>query len=270
MGEVATKGSISVEGKVPVHFLVPSSTVDIALFNLNDWEGVSRQIIFSCSAQAGLIRFSQDAIRTICGNLVQHCAGHTQTIAHQWKQSPWNLEKTYPIAELPVLHLHVQGFFSAIKTHLDLLAKLLSSEGIVNSVVHGFHKDKKKVGGAVLNMLRNNALKEKRVVAKIIDDLIVTETKEWIEDAVLIRDGLFLHPLDGIPQLMVRIDIMRTDKGLTVEYKAPEITKPEEIERFANGVVRFTKKFLDLIKKDSGIGSTDTQRAQILELTGES
>ena len=53
------------------------------------------------------------------------------------------------------LHSFVEAYFSGIKTILDILMQLLSTENIVSSNVHGFHKDKNDVGGKILKQLNN-------------------------------------------------------------------------------------------------------------------
>lgn len=71
--------------------------------------------------------------------------------------------------------------------------QLLSTENIVSSNVHGFHKDKNDVGGKILKQLNNNVPNQKRNTAEKIYTLINKHKNTWINDVVEFRDQL-THP----------------------------------------------------------------------------
>lgn len=93
-------------------------------------------------------------LRELCATSSTSCQPHIETFIQQWRTARFDLNKIIVYCQAPDLHMRIEAFFAGIKTLLDLLSKLLSSEKVVAGVVDGFHRAQGKYGGQVINALR--------------------------------------------------------------------------------------------------------------------
>ena len=136
------------EQKIPVILLDRSSVPAANLLNQNDWENNnSKRIVDSCQTYLGFVYYTYTKLEKALNKtaLQSLCAHHKSTLLDQWNHTPFKIEKISCLAEVPEIHLSMLGFFSGIKSFLDLLVELLSTEQIIASNVHGFHEKGDKI-----------------------------------------------------------------------------------------------------------------------------
>jgi len=170
----------------------------------------------------------------------------------QWeKQGQWRLNRCCYFVEIPEVHLFIQAFLGAVKALLDLLVQLVSTEDIVRTKVHGFHRDGARIGGKVLKILNNNAAASRKPVASRLSRFLEEEKTVWIDEVVRVRDDL-VHPDRGMSQVMFALEL-RSDQG---DLKLVRVVQPsvgseafdEYAERTLVHVERFSKAFLGLLR----------------------
>jgi hypothetical protein len=122
-----------------------------------------------------------------------------------------------------------------VKTLLDLVVQLLSTEGVVSAPIDGFHRIKGVFGGKVLNTLRNNAVMKDK--AAMIEDLISEHKAIWIDQAVLARDRL-IHPEKGLHQLMFHLELAQDGNSLTCVKIHPPLVGSMPIHLYAKDVLK--------------------------------
>jgi len=110
-----------------------------------------------------------------------------------WAKATWDLDRCDYLVEIPEFHLCVEAYLSTIKTLLDLLAQLVTTEGIVNKKVHGFHKKRSQVGGELLHVLEAKAYSAKKSIASQLHQQVQEHKAIWIDQVVQLRDNL-VHP----------------------------------------------------------------------------
>jgi hypothetical protein len=190
--------------KIPAILLDPASVSAFHIFNPNQWSGLSKAIVTSCAAQHGLLNYSVKKLHELFGNPEKICLPKINELKNQWTTSKWPIDKCKYLAEVPEVHLFIQVFLNSIKTFLDLIVQLISTENIVYKKIHGFHKKKKDPGGELLHTLKNKAANKK--LADSLFELIVEQKGKWIDDAVNARDSL-VHPEKGLMQVMFQLEI---------------------------------------------------------------
>ena len=162
----------------------------------------------------------------------------------------FDLQKLAFFAQQPDLHIRVEAFFSGVKTLLDLIVQLLSTEGIVAAAVDGFRRDQSGYVGRVLNALRNNAVKARKDAAAKLDALISEDKKAWIDQVIFARDQL-IHPEKGMYQLMFTLELSERDGQLILTKVHPPEIDSRPMQQFAQdtlkGVTTFSEKFLALL-----------------------
>ena len=237
--------------RIPVICIDKSSIDATEIFHSNSWYGASKGIIQSCWAEYSVLNFCIRQITDICHNPERVCREQIKTILHQWQIKKFDLKKVTIFSEVTELHIHIEAFFSEVKTLLDLLVQLLSSEKIVGVSVNGFHKDKKVYGGMVINALSNNALINRKEEAAKIKAIIYEHKSLWIDKAICARDQL-IHPTKGIHQLMFQLEFTEKAEGLVfVKANPPEIDSVP-IDQYAQRILRhasaFSSSFLGLMR----------------------
>lgn len=187
----------------------------------------------------------------MCDDAERVCANNIETIQQQWRTARFDLRKMVFFGQQPDLHIRIEAFFSGVKTLLDLLVQLLSTEKVVSEAVDGFHRAQNVYGGRVLNALRNNAMKNKKDAAAKLDALVSEQKTLWIDQVILARNQL-IHPEKGMHQLMFHLEFAEEDNVLEcVKVNPPEIDgKP--IHLYAQEVLRqaaaFSTSFLGLVR----------------------
>jgi len=138
--------------------------------------------------------------------------------------------------------MRIESFFAGVKTLLDLLAQLLSSEKIVAGVVDGFHRAQDVYGGKVLNALDNNALGNRKAAAAKVRELILAHKTLWIDEAILARDQL-IHPEKGMHQLMFQLDLAARGDTVVCERTNSPMIGVESIDNYARGALTHAQSF---------------------------
>lgn len=181
------------EAPIPVICVDPSSVAGAEMFNPNSWSGESKGIIQSCWTEYSVLHHCIAQISDMCNDAEHLCAKNIETIQQQWHAAKFELGRVAIFGQQPDMHIRIEAFFSGVKTLLDLLVQLLSTEKIVSSVVDGFHRMKDVYGGRVLNALGNNAQKNKKDAAAKLEAMISEHKKLWIDQVILARNQL-IHP----------------------------------------------------------------------------
>lgn len=237
--------------KIPTILLYPTSKSAYSIFNSNTWEGESKSIITSCAAQYSLLEYQVTKLPSLIQYSRGICEARFMELNNHWEKSPWDINKGDYLVEVPEFHLHIQAFLATIKTFLDLIVQLISTEGIVNKTVHGFHKKGKQVGGEVLQILETKAKPEKTYTARELFKLIDGQKTAWIDQAVNVRD-IMVHPVEGIAQVMFRLEIGQKQGNL----KLLKIIQPSlagvQFDQYSHMTLmqidNFSKRYVDIMK----------------------
>ena len=176
--------------RIPVVCADTSNVVGAGTFNPNLWSGASKGIVQSGWTEYSVLHHCVDQIADMCKNSRRLCQSHVETFQQQWRTARFDLAKVIVYGQVPDLHMRIEAFFGGVKTLLDLLAQLLSSEHIVAGVVDGFHRARDTYGGKILNALDNNALGNRKDAAAKVRALIVDHKALWIDEAIRARDHL--------------------------------------------------------------------------------
>jgi len=235
------------ETKIPVILLDESTTPAFSIFNPNDWDSKSKPIIHLCSVNYGLLIYTSKMINGIFEKAHALCSPSFESLTVQWKTSKWDLSKCTYFVDVPSLHLSIHSFLSSVKTFLDVIVQLISTEGIVSGDVHGFHKKGDNVGGKLLQILKNNTTKSNKDKALLLHDLIIDHKKLWIDTAVNSRD-LLIHP-GGFSKIMFALVLSERNGALTLD----QILKPSfddiTFDEYANNMLSSIETFANLFLK---------------------
>lgn len=237
--------------RVPVICADSSSITGAEIFNPNFWSGESKGVVQSCCTEYAVLHHCVNQIAGMCIHGESLCLPHVERIQHQWRMSKFDLERVVIFSEQPDLHIRIEAFFSGVKTLLDLLVQLLSSEKIVGGIVDGFHRVQGVYGGKVINSLANNALNGRKEAAAKMSALITEHKRLWIDQVILARDQL-IHPQKGMCQLMFQLNFAENGGGLVcLEVHPPEIAS-EPIDQFSERILKnataFSSSFLGLLR----------------------
>ena len=238
------------EDKIPVIFPHPTSWNSFHIFNPNDWAGESKAIVLSCAAQSSLIHYTSDRIEEVLKNADTLCQPGFLELDRQWRTSKWPLKKTYYLVEIPEAHLAIQGFHISIKTFLDTITQLISTEGIVAKKIHGFHKKGPTIGGELLEILKRPN-PPKAPVASSIEKLLLEHKSTWIDQAVNVRDDL-AHVKRGMTQVMFELSVKPEGEGLTLlKIRKPKVNN-KNVNEYAKKVIEhidnFSRQFLSILR----------------------
>ena len=235
------------EAKISTVLLHQSSVPAFSIFNPNDWSNESKQIVDLCAANYGLLKFTSEMIKDVFENANALCADSFKTLLSQWAMSKWEPSTCNYFVDVPQLHLSIHSFLSSVKTFIDVIVQLISTEGIVSSKIHGFHKKGNSVGGKLLQILNNNARAAKREKARSLHKLIIKHKRLWIDDAVNNRD-LLIHP-EGFSKIMFALALSEKNGDLCLD----EILKPSfsnmNFDKYAHNTLLHMETFSkDIIK----------------------
>lgn len=237
--------------RLPIICVDESALACATLFNPNLWAGKSKGIVQSCWTECSVLRHCVRQLKEMCAAADHLCAGHVDAIRKQWAVAEFDVQSVVIFGEVPDLHMRIEAFFSGVKTLLDLLVQLLSSERVVNVAVHGFHREKTIYGGALLNTLVRNASGAKKAVAKNMIALLGAHKAEWIDQAIGARDRL-IHPGEGTFQLMFQLGFIERNRELLCTGVSPPAVGSETIDRYSEWVLghaeTFASEFLTLLK----------------------
>lgn len=236
--------------KVPIICCHESTAPAFSIFNPNDWAGRSKSIIHLCAANYGLLIYTSQMISNTFTQADSLCAPSFSNLKSQYRMAKWPISNCTCFVDMPQLHLSIHSFLSEVKTFLDVLVQLTASEGIVSGEVHGFHKKGDDVGGKLLHILKNNAIKAKKNEALLLHDLIIEHKKKWIDDVVSNRD-LLIHP-ENFATIMFVLDISEKDGDLQLDGIIKPVMAGEEFDKYADGLLssigEFTNQFLKYLK----------------------
>ena len=209
-----------IEIKTPVILLHESSAPAFSIFNPNDWGSESKQIIDLCAINYGLLIYTSKMINNIFENAHVLCSSSLNNLKSQWGKAKWELSNCNYFVDVPQLHLSIHSFLSSVKTFLDVIIQLIGTEGLVSAEIHGFHKKGNIIGGQLIQILNNNAVKINKDKAIFLRDLIVRHKVLWIDDAVNNRD-LLIHP-EGFSKIMFAFVLSEENENIDLD----EILKP--------------------------------------------
>lgn len=235
---------------IPVICVDASSAAGAEIFNPNSWSGGSKGLVQSCWTEYSVLHHCVAQLSAMCDGAEKLCAKNFETIQQEWRMAKLDLQKFAFFAQQPDLHIRVEAFFSGVKTLLDLIVQLLSTEGIVAAAIDGFHRDQNGYGGRVLNALRNNAVKTRKDAAAKLDALVSEHKKAWIDQVIFARDQL-IHPEKGMHQLMFTLELSERDGQLILTRAHPPEVDSRPMQKFAQdtlkGVTSFSESFLRLL-----------------------
>jgi hypothetical protein len=245
------KSRTQTESRIPVILSANSNWPVYSIFNPNEWANDSKPVILSCAAQFALLRFAAVELEKTFREAKQLCQSKFLELSKQWEKAPWDTDRCIYWVEVPEVHLYVQVFLATTKTFLDLLAQLVSTEGIVNKKVHGFHKRHSIVGGRFLDTLSAKAAEETAEVATGLRELVERHKTVWIDQIVKARDDL-AHPERGMYQVVFQLEIQEADE----ELKRIRVLRPSVGERpfdeYAKEIIThaesFSREFLRILK----------------------
>jgi hypothetical protein len=238
--------------KIPLIWLDSTSKPAYSIFNSNNWAGNnSKAIITSCAAQYSLLEYQATKLPSLIQYSRKICELRFKELQNQWDKLPWDVNKSDYLVEVPEFHLNIQAYLATIKIFLDLIVQLISSEGIVNTAVQGFHKKGEIIGGKLLNILENNAKQEKSDTARKLLKFIAEQKNVWVDQAVNVR-GLLVHPDEGMHQVMFRLDIGYRNGKLKLQRVLQPSLAGMQFDQYAQitlmQVEYFSKNFLELLK----------------------
>jgi hypothetical protein len=178
----------------------------------------------------------------MCGNAEGLCQNQIKSIQQQWDMTRFDLGKVVIYCQQPDLHMRIEAFFSGIKTLLDLIVQLLTSEGVVRGMVDGFHRAQDAYGGKVLTAIRNNASSDRKGTATKAAALISQHKDAWIDKAIFARDQL-IHPKNGMHQLMFHLEFAEKDHKLECINVTPPQIDSMLIHQYAQRVLKHAQEF---------------------------
>lgn len=219
--------------KNPVILISDGSIAAFSIFNPNDWNGESKPIIASCAAQYSLLLFATSALAKTYEGANQVCQARMGDLSQQWRRAPWDLQRGSYFVEIPAVHLSIQAFLSTVKTLLDLLAQLLSSERLVHVKLHGFHKKGQSVGGEVLHALAHKKNPQRAEIAARVREYLTEQKAAWIDGAVSARDNL-AHAVRGMPQVMWELEISNQGDSISCDRIVPPHIGDEPFEQYSH------------------------------------
>ncbi len=224
------------EERVPAIFVFEGTTPAHSVFNPNQWGDESRAVIASCSAQFALLLFSITSLPLAHATVQQICEQRIGELQRQWRTSRWPVGGLRYFVEVPSAHLSIQAFLVTVKTLLDLMAQLLSTERVVHTKLHGFHKKGHVVGGEVLHALAHKRNPLRAEAAEKIRELLLEQKGVWIDQAVEARDYLG-HPTRGAPQVMWELEMKLADNSLLCDRVVPPHVGHQSFDTYAANVV---------------------------------
>jgi len=236
------------EDRIPIICVDPSTVACAEVFNPNAWEGSSKGVIQSCWSEYSVLYHCVRQLSEMCESGDKICANNVTTIQGQWKQSKFDLNKVECFGQQPDLHIRIEAFFSGIKSLLDLIVQLLTTEKIVAAPISGFHRDGDVYGGRVLKTIRNNGTKERKDIATKIDALVCEHKKKWIDRVIAARDQL-VHPAKGMHQLMFHLEFAEKHGSLIFVRAHPPHIESTPIHKFAGEVLEQTTVFCSALLK---------------------
>ena len=240
------------ERKIPIIYLAHSSIPTYDIFNINNWSDQSKGIVQSCSTEFSILSYEVARIKDLCSDPIKLCYPiYRDLMENQWKIQSWDLSNTVCLAQIPEMHVYIEAFLSGAKSLLDLIVQLISSENIVGSKLHGFHKASGTYGGNVLNCLNKNVRKGQDKTAQVIRDLVVSHKDLWIDELIKARHEL-IHPLRGTEQLMFHIELEDRDGNLLLKGANPPYIFGSRIDDYSTTIMEHIRQFsislLDTIK----------------------
>ena len=219
------------DARIPVICHAPSTVIGANIFNPNSWSNDSKDIVRSCLVKFSVLHHCVDQIVEKCKESEQLCQPQIAALKKQWEAANFDLRKLVLFGEQPNLHMLIEAFFSGVKSFLDLVVQLLSSEKIVTSSIHGFHRSQDVYGGSVLNALRNNAPADRKELAGEIEALLNEHKNKWIDQAIYARDQL-IHPKWGMFQLMFQFECTEKDGKLVCMKINPPVINSTPIDQY--------------------------------------
>lgn len=243
--------------RTPVIFVEETAVSSSIYFDVNSWSNDSKGLIQSAWSEYSALCHCITEISSICSDprsYIQHRINTIKTHLDSNSLTKDNLDKIECYAQYSRLHIYIEAFFSSIKSLLDLLSQLLSTENIVGAKIDGFHRKNGEYGGKVLSTITNNAIKENKDKAEKVHKLISSHKSDWIDNVISARDQL-VHPNAGMHQLMFKMVFEELNGKIEfAEIRTPMIGN-EAIESYVIGtqdnLVVFITDFIAILRNDS-------------------
>jgi hypothetical protein len=232
----------SLNARIPVICANASTIVGAEIFNSNLWSADSKGIVQSCLTEFSVLHHCVGQIDATCKMSEKLCQPQIATLQKQWNIAKFDLGRIVIFSEQPDLHMRIEAFFSGLKSLLDLMVQLLSSERIVAAAIHGFHRDQSGYGGSVLKALQNNSPADRKTLAAKIEALLREQKDQWIDSAIRARD-LLVHPTRGMSQLMFQLDCVEMDGKLLFTKIHPPKIDSTPIDQYAHRTLEHARTF---------------------------
>lgn len=246
--------------RVPVICIDPASVIGADIFNPNSWSAGSKGLVQSCWVELSVLHHCVSQITDMCKNSQELCHNQILDLQQQWATAKFDLDRVILLGEQPDLHLRIEAFFSGVKSLLDLLVQLLSTERIVSASIDGFHRNKQVYGGKVLNALKNNSPRNSVAKANTIAALIVEHKSNWIDQLIDSRD-LLIHPKAGMRQLMFHFDCEEKLGVLVCNQINPPVVGSVPIDLYTQNTLQqaisFSSAFVALVQRPMPKGGRD-------------
>ena len=242
------------EPRIPVVCVDESAVAGAMLFDPNSWPAVTKGLMHSCWTEYSVLHHCVTQLVAMCDERERVCQRHIATIQQQWSTQKFDLQKVLIYGQHPDLHIRIEAFFSGVKSLLDLLVQILSTEKVVSAKLDGFHRVQDIYGGKVLNALERNVPDTKKELAAKFHALILEHKRKWIDQTISARDQL-IHPEKGMHQLMFQLEFTEKDGKLVCQkINAPAI-EAESMDQYAQRILKavetFTSNFIELAKAAS-------------------
>ena len=166
--------------RIPVICLARSSVSAFSIFNPNNWLARSRSVVQSCATELSILEYGAERIAQMCAYREELTRPLFETLKRNWAEAKWDLDRSIYFAEVPEMHVSIEAFFAGLKSLLDLIVQLLSTEEVVGTRIDGFHRTGTVYGGKVLNALKQNVKAGKKPLARSLLDLIADHKEHWI------------------------------------------------------------------------------------------
>lgn len=233
---------IESDARIPVICADRSAVVGAEIFNPNSWPAASKGIIQSCWTEYSVLHHCVAQIIDMGNQAETLCQDHIKSIQDQWNTRKFDLRKVVIYGQQPDLHMRIEAFFSGVKTLLDLIVQMLSSEKVVGGVVDGFHRAQDVYGGKVLKVLTNNASNDRKETAEKAVALISEHKAVWIDQAVFARDQL-IHPKRAMHQLMFHLEFAEEHGKLVCVKVTPPQINSLPIDQYARKILKHAQEF---------------------------
>src|SRR5688572_1505925 len=95
--------------RVPVICAAEPSIDALRVFNANQWPPRSKGIIQSCSTELSVLNYTTKHIEALCRDAMALCEPNVRLLQSQWASAPWDVSKANYFAQVPEIHVYIEG-----------------------------------------------------------------------------------------------------------------------------------------------------------------